>query len=988
MIKDQDVENEGFKPLKKKATEPVVLAPSKMGVNRGMSLEFNADTGEKESSQALWENSAWEKFGRSRGRTMDRANSFIGSSTALEEVDPDLLVSSRDGLPLAVAIVDPFSTGIHLAAEVCRKGLKCIRILSVWDSPVANLVQQGVNVDFVATIQHNDTAGELGLEQTIKGLRELPFHLFAIIAGAETGVELSDQLASALRLRSNGTRLSLHRRNKWLMGETVRSAGVRAVKQASVTSIEQVLSFISDLTSNGQVLKCVLKPVQSAGTDDVFLCVTIEEAIAAFERIYHKINGLGQINESVLIQEYLQGKEYVIDKVSRDGEHKLVAIWEYDKRSINGANFVYFGMRLKSSDGPKFKIMIEYADKILDALDIKHGPSHMEVMLNTIVAADGTESYHPCLVEVGARCHGGEGTWLPVAKECVGYTQVELCLDSYLSGKLFKSLTKDVLVLKKAGREVDMVSRYGGIVRSLPGDATIRQFPSFRSINWEVKPGDYVSTTIDCFTRPGCVQLVADKEEDAERDLEAIHDLEKIGLIDYAIICPKPPSIGAVVIVDPFSSGANLAAMILQWGYKLILVFSEKDSPVAKLVAKGTAVNPTLMVQHDNGHPNQKFAISQTLAAIESSNAPILAILPGAETGVELADHLAARYGTRNNGEDKTEARRNKYLMQELIRSAGIRAIQQQLCRSEQEVTNFFNNSLLTPPAPLKKRCVVKPNESAGTDSVYLCDSLEDAIKAFHAIHNNTNGLGQINDGALCQEFLAGTEFVIDGVSRDGVYKVTAIWQYDKRSVNGANFVYFGMSLRNGGEGADKEVRSLIEYSKTVVKALGIMNGPSHMEVMSMPSIDKDTGLVQHTPCLVEVGSRCHGGEASWLPVAMECIGYSQLDATLNCYLRPDRFDSLPSEPKLIHHGCEAFLVSYSEGILQDMQAGMNIIRNLQSFRRMEMMTQPGVMLKPTIDCFTRPGSIQMVNESEEALLKDYKIIRDLEITGLFEIVK
>ena len=43
-------------------------------------------------------------------------------------------------------------------------------------------------------------------------------------------------------------------------------------------------------------------------------------------------------------------------------------------------------------------------------------------------------------------------------------------------------------------------------------------------------------------------------------------------------------------------------------------------------------------------------------------------------------------------------------------------------------------------------------------------------------------------------------------------------------------------------------------------------------------------------PCLVEVGSRCHGGEGTWLPVVEECIGYSQLDATLSCYLRPDRY--------------------------------------------------------------------------------------------------
>lgn len=45
----------------------------------------------------------------------------------------------------------------------------------------------------------------------------------------------------------------------------------------------------------------------------------------------------------------------------------------------------------------------------------------------------------------------------------------------------------------------------------------------------------------------------------------------------------------------------------------------------------------------------------------------MIAILPGAETGVDLADKLAARLGTRNNGEEFTEARRNKYLMGEQV---------------------------------------------------------------------------------------------------------------------------------------------------------------------------------------------------------------------------------------------------------------------------------------------------------------------------------
>ena len=37
-----------------------------------------------------------------------------------------------------------------------------------------------------------------------------------------------------------------------------------------------------------------------------------------------KTNVLGLVNECVLVQEYLEGEEYVVDMVSREGEHKVV----------------------------------------------------------------------------------------------------------------------------------------------------------------------------------------------------------------------------------------------------------------------------------------------------------------------------------------------------------------------------------------------------------------------------------------------------------------------------------------------------------------------------------------------------------------------------------------------------------------------------------------------------------------------------------------
>ncbi len=211
-----------------------------------------------------------------------------------------------------------------------------------------------------------------------------------------------------------------------------------------------MISFLETLRRPGNdELKCVVKPVQSAGTDDVFLCQSADEAITAFNKIYGTVNGIGLHNDCVLVQEFLVGKEYVIDKVSRDGVHKLVAVWEYDKRKVNGANFVYFGMRLKNPDSEMVKVMVAYADKVLDAVGIKHGPSHMEVMLNSYQDDAGNVIYDPCLVEVGARCHGGEGTWLPVTVECIGYNVVTITTDAYLDGDVFNSIEKDSFPMKK-----------------------------------------------------------------------------------------------------------------------------------------------------------------------------------------------------------------------------------------------------------------------------------------------------------------------------------------------------------------------------------------------------------------------------------------------------------------------------------------------------------------------------------------------------------
>ena len=52
-----------------------------------------------------------------------------------------------------------------------------------------------------------------------------------------------------------------------------------------------------------------------------------------------------QVNAGqAVVQEYLSGEEWIVDTVSRDGQHKVAALWRYDKGEANGAPFVYFSM--------------------------------------------------------------------------------------------------------------------------------------------------------------------------------------------------------------------------------------------------------------------------------------------------------------------------------------------------------------------------------------------------------------------------------------------------------------------------------------------------------------------------------------------------------------------------------------------------------------------------------------------------------------------
>merc|ERR1712176_1554572 len=318
-----------------------------------------------------------------------------------------------------MGMVDPFSTGGNIAVEAASRGYP---LVAVYDKDFPEEMRSHVplcarSLQYAAVVQEQESATIKDTAKSLKGaVDKLGLKLGAVICGSEPGVLLADALSSELGVRTNG--VSDGRRDKKRQQELVKAAGLRSVRQAGGTQLADVRDFL-----RSEPMPVVVKPVESAGSDGVKLCHTIEEAEEHFMLLMTSQRKVGSQNASVLCQEFLKGKEYVIDHVSRDGVHKTTMVWVYDKRKANGGDFVYYGMIPVAINSKEAQELIPYVRGVLDALGLKNGPTHGEVMMT---------QRGPCLVEMNCRAHGGDGAWVPLAEMLCGYAQPAVALDSHL----------------------------------------------------------------------------------------------------------------------------------------------------------------------------------------------------------------------------------------------------------------------------------------------------------------------------------------------------------------------------------------------------------------------------------------------------------------------------------------------------------------------------------------------------------------------------
>jgi len=429
---------------------------------------------------------------------------------------PDTMASS------VVIVVDPISTGGSLAFEAYMRGHA---VIAVWCQELGEEFRSHVpdscktqGFKFFAEIDEKST-----IQLTAAAVQEAAAcrRIAACIVGGESGVTLADKLSMQLGVVSNGVFPLGDRRNKSVQQRAVKAAGLRAVREALGTEWAHVEAFVDN-----ESFPVVVKPVESCGSDGVKLCKTKEDAREHFNLLMNSQRKVGAQGAAVLCQEFLKGKEFVVDHVSCNGDHKTMMVWVYDKRPTNGGDFVYFGMIPVDSSSEEAKVLISYTRAVLDALKLDNGPTHGEIMMT----ADG-----PCLVEMNCRSHGWDGSWVPLARALTGgYAQPEVALDSHMDEQAFAKLP-DVTPspFKASGQTVMLVSYSSGTVKRTPGYDRMRQLASFVTLQTGVGVGSQVGLTVDLFTAVGVLVLVHSDPTQLDADIAEVRQMEKAGIFEF-----------------------------------------------------------------------------------------------------------------------------------------------------------------------------------------------------------------------------------------------------------------------------------------------------------------------------------------------------------------------------------------------------------------------------------------------------------------------
>ncbi len=195
--------------------------------------------------------------------------------------------------------------------------------------------------------------------------------------------------------------------------------------------------------------------------------------------------------------------------------------------------------------------------------------------------------------------------------------------------------------------------------------------------------------------------------------------------------------------------------------------------------------------------------------------------------------------------------------------------------------------------------CISKPTDNSGSRGVALIRSPEELEEAL-AYSSSCGRTGRV----ILEEYLSGPEVSVEAFATEGTCHILAVT--DKLTTGAPHFVELGHTQPTAIEPAGEEaIRAL---AAAAMKAVGIENGPAHIEIM----------LTADGPKMIELGARM-GGDFITTDLVPLSTGVDMLGATilLSCGETPDVSPKFREASAVRYFQAEAGVIRAIRGVAE-----------------------------------------------------------------------
>ncbi|ESX40379.1 lyase family protein [Mesorhizobium sp. C416B] len=217
--------------------------------------------------------------------------------------------------------------------------------------------------------------------------------LAGIYSSSDYFVEAASTAAMAMGLPAANPEPIATCRNKWKQAAELQRQSIAIPETRLATSIRDVENILAQAT-----LPVVVKPVSGSGSSGVRLCDSAAAAIKAFESARGAL--LDQVDlpsPDILIQQYVEGKEYSAEIIVYDGTLHCLGILA--KHKGPAPCFVEVGHDFPAPlPEASLQELASFAAGAVSALGLEFGPAHVEFVIS---------ERGPVIIEVNPRLAGG-----------------------------------------------------------------------------------------------------------------------------------------------------------------------------------------------------------------------------------------------------------------------------------------------------------------------------------------------------------------------------------------------------------------------------------------------------------------------------------------------------------------------------------------------------------------------------------------------------